>query len=59
MLFTDISSERIVAAFLKISLRIVKQGKHITMSDGCIVFLFLITKESIHIPCVQLSKMPD
>ena len=34
MLFTDLTSERIVAAFSKIRFRIIKQGKHIGMSDG-------------------------
>lgn len=34
MLFTDISSERVVKALSKIGFRIIKQGKHIGMSDG-------------------------
>ena len=34
MLFTDLSSERIVKAFSKIRFKIIKQGKHIGMSDG-------------------------
>jgi predicted RNA binding protein YcfA (HicA-like mRNA interferase family) len=34
MLFTDISSERAVNAFSKAGFRIIKQGKHIGMSDG-------------------------
>ena len=34
MLFTDISSERAVAAFSKTGFRIIKQGKHIGMSNG-------------------------
>jgi predicted RNA binding protein YcfA (HicA-like mRNA interferase family) len=34
MLFTDISSERIVKAFSKVGFKIIKQGKHIGMSDG-------------------------
>ena len=34
MLFTDLISERIVAAFSKIGFKIIKQGKHIGMSDG-------------------------
>ena len=34
MLFTDISSERVVKAFSKIGFRIIKQGKHTGMSDG-------------------------
>ncbi len=34
MLFTDLSSERVVNAFSKAGFRIVNQGKHIGMSDG-------------------------
>lgn len=34
MLFTDLSSERVVNAFSKVGFRIIKQGKHIGMSDG-------------------------
>ena len=34
MLFTDLSSERIVRAFSKIGFRIISQGKHIGMSNG-------------------------
>jgi len=34
MLFTDISSDRAVNAFSKAGFTIVKQGKHIGMSDG-------------------------
>ena len=34
MLFTDLSSERIVTALSKIGFKIIKQGKHIGMSDG-------------------------
>ena len=34
MLFTDLSSERLVTAFSKVGFRIIKQGKHIGMSDG-------------------------
>ncbi len=34
MLFTDLSSERVVNAFSKAGFRIIKQGKHIGMSDG-------------------------
>ncbi|MBI4308922.1 MAG: type II toxin-antitoxin system HicA family toxin [Candidatus Omnitrophica bacterium] len=34
MLFTDLSSERIVNAFSKRGFRIIRQGKHIGMSDG-------------------------
>ena len=34
MLFTDLSSERLVKALSKVGFKIVKQGKHIGMSDG-------------------------
>lgn len=34
MLFTDISSDRAVNAFSKAGFGIIKQGKHIGMSDG-------------------------
>ena len=34
MLFTDISSDRVVSAFSKVGFRIIRQGKHIGMSDG-------------------------
>ena len=34
MLFTDPFSERVVNALSKVGLRVVKQGKHIGMSDG-------------------------
>ncbi|HHT9144923.1 MAG TPA: type II toxin-antitoxin system HicA family toxin [Candidatus Wunengus sp. YC61] len=34
MLFTDLSSERIVTALSKTGFKIIKQGKHIGMSDG-------------------------
>lgn len=34
MLFTDLSSERIVKAFSKVGFKIIKQGKHIGISDG-------------------------
>ena len=34
MLFTDLSSERIVNALSKVGFRIIRQGKHIGMSDG-------------------------
>ena len=34
MLFTDLSSERIVIALSKVGFKIIKQGKHIGMSDG-------------------------
>lgn len=34
MLFTDLSSERVVAALSKAGFRIIKQGKHIGMFDG-------------------------
>ncbi len=34
MLFTDLSSDRVVKALSKTGFRVVKQGKHIGMSDG-------------------------
>lgn len=34
MLFTDLSSERVVRAFSKRGFKIIKEGKHIGMSDG-------------------------
>ena len=34
MLFTDVSSERVVNALAKAGFKIIKQGKHIGMSDG-------------------------
>ncbi len=34
MLFTDVSSDRLINALLKINFRIIRQGKHIGMSDG-------------------------
>lgn len=34
MLFTDLSSERVVRAFTKKGFRIVTKGKHIGMSNG-------------------------
>ena len=34
MLFTDLSSERVVKVFEKVGFRIIKPGKHIGMSDG-------------------------
>ncbi len=34
MLFTDVSSERVVRALSKVGFRIVTRGKHIGMSDG-------------------------
>lgn len=34
MLFTDLSSDRVVKALSKVGFRIIKQGKHIGMSDG-------------------------
>lgn len=34
MLFTDLSSERVVNALSKAGFKIIKQGKHIGMSDG-------------------------
>jgi predicted RNA binding protein YcfA (HicA-like mRNA interferase family) len=34
MLFTDLSSERVVNALSKVGFKIIRQGKHIGMSDG-------------------------
>ncbi len=34
MLFTDLSSERVVNALSKAGFRIIRQGKHVGMSDG-------------------------
>lgn len=34
MLFTDLPSDRIVTALMKVGFKIVRQGKHIGMSDG-------------------------
>lgn len=34
MLFTDLSSERLVKALSKIGFKVIKQGKHIGMSNG-------------------------
>jgi len=34
MLFTDISSERIVKVLSKAGFRVIREGKHIGMSDG-------------------------
>lgn len=34
MLFTDVSSERIVKALSKAGFRVIREGKHIGMSDG-------------------------
>ena len=34
MLFTDLSSDRVVRAFSKVGFRTIRQGKHIGMSDG-------------------------
>ncbi len=34
MLFTDLSSERVVNALAKVGLRVVRQGKQIGMTDG-------------------------
>ena len=34
MLFTDLSSDRVVSALSKVGFRIIKQGKHIGMSNG-------------------------
>lgn len=34
MLFSDLSSERIVRALKKVGFRVIHEGKHIGMSDG-------------------------
>jgi len=34
MLFTDLSSERVVRAFSKVGFKVIKEGKHIGMSDS-------------------------
>lgn len=34
MLFTDLSSGRVVKAFSKVRFKVIKEGKHIGMSDG-------------------------
>ncbi len=34
MLFTDLSSERVIKALQKAGFRVIKQGKHIGLSDG-------------------------
>ena len=34
MLFTDLSSERVVNALSKVGFKVIKEGKHIGMSDG-------------------------
>lgn len=34
MLFTDLSSERVLTALSKVGFMIIRQGKHIGMSDG-------------------------
>lgn len=34
MLFADLSSGRVVKALFKVGFRIIRQGKHIGMSDG-------------------------
>lgn len=34
MLFTDLSSDRVVRALSKVGFKIIKQGKHIGLSDG-------------------------
>ena len=34
MLFTDLSSDRVVRAFFKAGFKTIRQGKHIGMSDG-------------------------
>ncbi len=34
MLFADLSSERVIKALQKVGFKILKQGKHIGLSDG-------------------------
>jgi predicted RNA binding protein YcfA (HicA-like mRNA interferase family) len=34
VLFTDLSSDRVVIALSKVGFRVVRQGKHIGLSDG-------------------------
>ena len=34
MLFTDVSSERLVRALGKVGFRVIRQGKHLGLSDG-------------------------
>ena len=34
MLFTDLSSDRIINALIKVGFKVIRQGKHIGMSDG-------------------------
>ncbi len=34
MLFTDLSSERVIKALSKVGFRVIRQGKHIGMSNG-------------------------
>ncbi len=34
MLFTDLSSERVVRVLSKVGFKVIKEGKHIGMSDG-------------------------
>ncbi len=34
MLFTDLSSDRIVKALTKAGFKVIRQGKHIGISDG-------------------------
>ena len=34
MLFTDLSSDRVVKALMKAGFKIIRQGKHIGMSNG-------------------------
>ena len=34
MLFTDLSSERVVNALSKVGFKVIKEGKHIGISDG-------------------------
>ena len=34
MLFTDVSTERLVRALTKVGFHVIRQGKHVGMSDG-------------------------
>jgi len=34
VLFTDLSSERVINALSKLGFKVIKEGKHIGMSDG-------------------------
>ncbi len=36
MLFTDLSSDRIVNALMKAGFKVIRQGKHIGMSNGAL-----------------------